>query len=259
MLLLPLFLLVSSLAFAQQKVTITIDDLCCASYENADLDGTFGLYGGMSIAEYPYYVADTLLTELPFQTQQVLTLEPAQYILRYTPNDTTQRSHMLYFSPHEREVDLTCFFFNRNYTSFIGGLESNEAVSFTSRYFGATNMDTQIPIYTLTIVRKRDQYYAAYTESFTDEQGLIYLDLRVAEDQREKVKINDSYRKLSTNEVQRLKNIEQQLPEYALDLYTGNVLPTSRTSIETNDHSVHFLASGYLSELMWKALSESER
>lgn len=262
-----LFLFLSMEGFSQYQFTITIDSACFRSNDSIVLDGTFGLYGDVKIAEYPFWIKDTLLKVLEFRKdqvltfepnfrkEQVLTLEPMQYTLRYTPDDSTQNEHSVTFYPQNGTVNLTCFFFNKVYPLALRTMKNNEYLELVSRYAGNTNMYTEIPVLSLIIVKKRRNYYALYQQSVTNEQGLPIGEIPVRPIKNQKIKIDENYLKLTSEQLRTIEAFWDNMHIYWVDNESsGNYIP-SQTIIYDKNGYFGFQSKKYISELLWNKLN----
>lgn len=250
-----LFLFLSMEGFSQYQFTITIDSACFKSNDSIVLDGTFGLYGDVKIAEYPFWIKDTLLKVLEFRKEQVLTLEPMQYTLRYTPDDSTQNEHSVTFYPQNGTVNLTCFFFNKVYPLALRTMKNNEYLELISRYNGMANMETMIQIYSLIIVKKRGNYYALYQQSVTNEQGLRFGDIELQPVKEKKIKIDKNYLKLTNEQLRTIEEFWNNMHIYWLDNdSSGSYIPSQTIIYDKNGH-ISFQSKKYISELLWNKLN----
>lgn len=251
-----LILLVLSIeGYSQNQFTITIDSACFKSNNTTVLAGTLGLYGDVKTSEYPFWIKDTLIKVLEFKKEQVLTLEPMQYTLRYIPADSTQNEHSVTFYPQHRNVNLTCFFFNKSYPLALKTMKNNEYLEFVSRYAGNTNMDTEIPVRSLKIVKKQRNYYALYQQSVTNERGLLIGDIQVRPIKNQKIKIDENYLKLTHEQLRTIEEFWSNLHIYWLDNeFSGNYLP-SQTIIYDKNGYISFQSKKYISELLWNKLN----
>jgi hypothetical protein len=247
-----IFLFLSIEGFSQNQFTITIDSSCFQSNEKTVLDGTFGLYGDVKIDEYPFWIKDTLLKVLEFRKEQVLTLEPMQYTLRYTPDDSTQNEHSVTFYPQNGTVNLSCFFFNKSYPLVLRTMKNNEYLELVSRYAGKTNMDTGIPVLRLIIVKKRRNYYALYQQSVT--KG-VFGDIQVQPIKDQKIKINENDLKLTSEQLRTIEEFWDNMHIYWVDNEsTGNYIPSQTIIYDKNGH-FGFQSKKYISELLWNKLN----
>jgi len=262
-----IFLFLSIEGFSQNQFTITIDSACFRSNDSIVLDGTFGLYGDVKIAEYPFWIKDTLIKVLEFRKEQVLTfepnfrkeqvltLQPMQYTLRYTPDDSTQNEHSVTFYPQNGTVNLTCFFFNKSYPLVLRTMKNNEYIKFISRYAGPTNMETVIPIYDLTIVKQRGNYYALYQQSVTNEHGHLLEDFQARPVKEKKIKIDKNYLKLTSEQLRTIEEFWNNMHIYWLDNdYSGSYILSQTIIYDKNGH-ISFQSKKYISELLWNKLN----
>jgi hypothetical protein len=250
-----ILLVVSSEVLSQEKVTITIDAVCFRSVDSMVLDGTFGLYGDMKIAEYPFWIKDTLLKVLEFKKEQVLTLEPMQYTLRYTPDDSTQREHSVTFYSQHGNINLSCFFFNKAYPLALRTMKNNDYIELISRYAGETNMYTMIPTHSLIIVKKRRNYYALYQQSATNEQGRLIGDIQARPVIEKKIKIDENYLKLTSEQLRIIEEFWSTMHSYWLDNdYSGSFIPSLTIINDKNGH-ISFQSKAYISALLWNKLN----
>lgn len=265
--LLQCFLLfaISFQVFSQNQVILTIDSNCFKPTNTNLLDGKLCLYGSMKLPKHPFWVNDTLIQELAFKKKQILTLEPMQYTLKFIPNDSTQKSHVHSFHPQNKYVHLNCFFFNKPfpYSSFINSMKNNDFIVFSSCYFGPTNAESILPIYTLTILKKRGNFYAAYSKSTTNEQGFvlrerIYPTIPSPYNKKNKIKLTDAYCKLTDKDVQLIQEFENDIGNLVLDDYTKTEFMVSTSSIFYKDGYTSFLAKGYISTLLWDKLNKTD-
>lgn len=247
-----IFLFLSIEGFSQNPFTITIDSSCFQSNEKTVFDGTLGLYGDVKIAEYPFWIKDTLLKVLEFRKKQVLTLESMQYTLRYTPVDSTQNEHSVSFYPQNGTVNLSCFFFNKSYPLVLRTMKNNEYLELVSRYAGKTNMDTEIPVHSLLIVKKRRNYYALYQQSVI--KG-VFGDIQVRPIKGQKIKIDENYLKLTSEQLRTIEEFWETMPIYWIDNESsGNYIP-SQTIIYDKNRFFDFQSKKYVSELLWNKLN----
>ena len=249
-----IFLFLSIEGFSQNQFTITIDSACIRSNDSIVLDGTFGLYGDVKIAEYPFWIKDTLIKVLEFRKEQVLTLEPMQYTLRYTPDDSTQNEHSVTFYPEHGTVNLSCFFFNKSYSLALKNMENNDYIKLISRYNGMTNMETMIQIHSLIIVKKRGDYYALYQQSVTNEQGLRFGDIQLRTVKEEKIKIDENYLKLTNEQLRTIEEFWNNMHIYWLDNDSSGSYIPSKTIIYDKNGYISFQSKKYISELLWNKL-----
>jgi hypothetical protein len=162
-----LFLIFSipfSKLYGQVKFTLDIDTLCtCVDSTKSALQGAFGLYQQvrLSNASTP---KDTLIKELDYIKTQDLVLVAGHYKLIFTPFDTTLPPNEHYFYPYQgmADIQLTCFFFNKKYTSFLSQMDGGKLLSFYSSYHGVTHEEMLIPASVVTITKERGAYYMAY-------------------------------------------------------------------------------------------------
>jgi hypothetical protein len=250
-----IFLMLSLEVLSQEKVTITIDSVCFQSNDAIVLDGTFGLYGDMKISKYPFLIKDTLIKVLEFKKEQVLTLEPMQYTLRYIPDDSTQNVHSVTFYPQHRNVNLTCFFFNKSYPLDLWNMKDNDYIELISRYAGVTNMYTKIPIHSLIIVKERGDFYALYQQSTTNEQGRLLGEIQLLPVKEKKIKIDKNYLKLTNEQLRTIEEFWNTMHIYWLDNdYSGSYIPT-KTIIHYKNGQISFQSKKYISELLWNKLN----
>jgi hypothetical protein len=262
-----IFLFLSMEGFSQYQFTITIDSACLRSNDSIVLDGTFGLYGDVKIAEYPFWIKDTLLKVLEYRKEQVLTfepnfrkeqvlkLEPMQYTLRYTPDDSTQNEHSVTFYPQNETINLSCFFFNKSYSLALKSMENNDYIKLISRYNGMTNMETMIQIHSLIIVKKRGNYYALYQQSVTNEQGLRFGDIQLQPAKEKKIKIDKNYLKLTNEQIRTIEEFWNNMHIYWLDNdSSGSYIPSQTIIYDKNGH-ISFQSKKYISELLWNKLN----
>jgi len=250
-----IFLVVSLEVLSQEKVTITIDSVCFRSNDSIVLDGTFGLYGDVKIAEHPFWIKDTLIKVLEFRKEQVLTLESMQYTLRYIPDDSTQNEHSVIFYPQHGNVNLTCFFFNKSYPLDLRTMKNNDYIKLISRYAGPANMETVIPIYSLTIVKNKGDYYALYQQSVTNEQGLRFVDIQVRPIKDQKIEIDENYLKLTSEQLQTIEEFWNTMHIYWIDNdYSGSYI-SSQTRIYDKNGYFGFQSKKYISVLLWNKLN----
>lgn len=250
-----IFLFLSIEGFSQNQFTITIDSSCFQSNVKTVLDGTFGLYGDVKIAEYPFRIKDTLLKVLEFKQEQVLTLEPMQYTLRYISNDSTQNEHSVTFYLQDRNINLSCFFFNKSYSLALRTMENNDYIKLVSRYAGKTNMDTEIPVLSLIIVKKRGNYYALYQQSITNEQGLRFGDIQVRPIKDQKIKIDENYLKLTSEQLRTIEEFWDNMHIYWVDNESSGSYIPSKTIIHDKNGYFGFQSKKYISELLWNKLN----
>ena len=249
------FLFLSLEGFCQNHFTITIDSACFRSSNSIVLDGKFGLYGDMKISEYPFWIKDTLIKVLEFKQEQVLTLEPMQYTLRYIPNDSTQKEHSVIFYSQNRNINLSCFFFNKSYPLALRTMKNNEYLEIVSRYAGNTNMDTEIPVLSLIIVKKRRNYYALYQQTVTNEQGLPIDDIQVRPIKDQKIKIDENYLRLTSEQLRTIEDFWSNIHIYWVDNeFPGNYIPSRTILYDKNGH-ISFQSKKYISELLWNKLN----
>jgi hypothetical protein len=250
-----IFFVVSLEVLSQEKVTITIDSVCFRSNHAMVLDGTFGLYGDMKISKYPFWIKDTLIKVLEFKKEQVLTLEPMQYTLRYIPDDSTQNELSITFYSQHRNVNLSCFFFNKSYPLALRTMKNNDYIEIISRYAGMTNLYTKISVISLIIVKKRRNYYALYQQSVTNEQGLLIGDIQARPVKGEKIKIDKNYLKLTNEQLRIIEEFWSNMHIYWLDNdYSGSHIP-SQTIIYDKNGNISFQSKKYISELLWNKLN----
>ena len=262
-----IFLFLSIEGFSQNQFTITIDSSCFQSKEKTVLDGTFGLYSDVKIAEYPFWIKDTLIKVLEFRKEQVLTLEPnfrkeqvltlepMHYTLRYTPDDSTKKGHSVTFYSQDRNINLSCFFFNKSYSPALNNLKNNDYIKLISRYNGMTNMETMIQIHSLIIVKKRGNYYALYQQSVTNEQGLRFGDIQLQPVKENKIKIDENYLKLTNEQLRTIEEFWNNMHIYWVDNESsGNYIPSQTIIYDKNGFS-SFQSKKYISELLWKKLN----
>jgi hypothetical protein len=237
-------------------VTITIDSTLFQN-DTIEIDGLLGIYSQKYIRHEPYILEDSLVLELKIQQKQTFSLEPGQYFLTFKPSDTTQNTNWQHFYPQRKEVHLNPFFFNQAYPSFIGSLDRNDYFVINSVYHGPTTMETAIPIYTLTIKRKRKKFYALFSESAAYEQDIRFLPSTLMyQYDPSQIKLTDDYIQLSEKDIEMICQFEKNLSTHALYMNTGNVIPTSKTVIHTKNGVISFLSHGYLSEILWKKLNK---
>lgn len=248
-----IFLTIPLVGFCQEEFTITIDCACFQSDNSTKLDGQFGLYGDMRISKHPFWVEDTLIKTLEFKSEQALELEPMPYTLRYIPNDSTERSHSVQIHSQSNYKNLSCFFFNKSYPLILREMKNNDYIKIVSRYAGPTNMDTDIPIYGLIIVKKRGKYYAAYQESSTNEQGLRFIDIQTQPIKGEKIKIDSRYLKLTEEQLKIIEEFWGSMEKYWLD--NDSSLRISNTVIYDKNDSFKFLSNEYISQILWGKLN----
>lgn len=250
-----IFLALSIDGFSQNQFTITIDSACFKSNDSLVLDGTFGIYGDMKISEYPFCIKDTLIKVLEFKKEQVLTLEPMQYTLRYIPDDSTQNEHSVTFYSQDRNINLSCFFFNKSYSLALKNMENNDYIKLISRYNGMTNMETMIQIHSLIIVKKRGNYYALYQQSVTNEQGLRFGDIQLQPVKEKKIKIDKNYLKLTNEQLRTIEEFWNNMHVYWLDNdSSGSYIPSKTIIYDKNGH-ISFQSKKYISELLWNKLN----
>lgn len=250
-----IFLVVSLEVLSQEKVTITIDSVCFQSNETTVLDGSFGLYGDVKIAEHPFWIKDTLLKVLEFRKEQVLTLEPMQYILRYIPDDSKQNEHSVTFYSQHGNVNLSCFFFNKSYPLALRTMKNNYYIEFISRYAGNTNMNTMIPIHSLIIVKKRRNYYALYQQAATNEHGRLIGDIPLKQVIGKKIKIDENYMKLTNEQLLTIEEFWNTMHIYWLENdYSGSFIPYL-TIINVKNGRISFQSKGSISTMLWDKLN----
>ncbi len=250
-----IFLFLSMEGFSQYQFTITIDSACLRSNDSIILDGTFGLYGDVKIAEYPFWIKDTLLKVLEYRKEQVLTLEPMQYTLRYTPDDSTQKEHSVIFYSQHGNINLTCFFFNKAYPLALRTMKNNDYIELISRYAGETNMYTMIPIHSLIIVKKRRNYYALYQQSATNEQGRLIGDIQARPVIEKKIKIDENYLKLTSEQLRIIEELWSTMHSYWLENdYSGSYIPSLTIINDKNGH-ISFQSKVNISALLWNRLN----
>jgi hypothetical protein len=250
--LLTIMFMLSLDGLSQHHFQINIDAACFQSNEEGTLDGTFGLYGDMSIPEHPFWVEDTLIQKLEFKKEQVLNLEPMQYTIRFTPNDSMERSHSVQVYSQTNYHHLSCFFFNKSYPLRLKDMQNNEYVKIVSRYAGPTNMATVIPIYTLMIVYKRGKYYARFWESASNEQGLPFIDEQYQPVEKNKIKMDDDYVKLNEEQLRVLEEFWGSMHKYWLDQDYSSTM--SHTTITGPSGFSSFQSNAYISQLLWEKL-----
>jgi len=250
-----IFLALSIDGFSQNQFTITIDSACFKSNDSLVLEGTFGIYGDMKIAEYPFWIKDTLIKVLEFKKEQVLTLEPMQYTLRYIPDDSTQTEHSVTFYSQDRNINLSCFFFNKSYPLALRTMKNNDYIKLISRYNGMTNMQTMIQIHSLIIVKKRGNYYALYQQSVTNEQGLRFGDIQLQPVKEKKIKIDENYLKLTNEQLRTIEEFWNNMHIYWLDNdSSGSYIPSQTIIYDKNGH-ISFQSKKYISVLLWNKLN----
>lgn len=161
-----IFLSPISKLYGQIKLPLDIDTLCtCVDSTKPILQGTFGLYQQvhLSNASTP---KDTLIKELDYIKTQNLELVSGHYKLIFTPFDTTLKPNEHYFYPYPyqgmSDIQLTCFFFNKNHESFLDQMDGLHTLSFYSSYHGVTHEEMLIPASVVTITKEREAYYMAY-------------------------------------------------------------------------------------------------
>jgi len=250
-----ILLFLSIEGFSQNQFTITIDSSCFQSKKKTVLDGTFGLYSDVKIAEYPFWIKDTLIKVLEFRKEQVLTLEPMQYTLRYTPDDSTKKGHSVTFYSQDRNINLSCFFFNKSYSPALNNLKNNDYIKLISRYNGMTNMETMIQIHSLIIVKKRGNYYALYQQSVTNEQGLRFGDIQLQPVKENKIKIDENYLKLTNEQLRTIEEFWNNMHIYWVDNESSSNYIPSQTIIYDKNGFSSFQSKKYISELLWKKLN----
>jgi hypothetical protein len=240
--------------FCQNEFKITIDSACFQSNDSIELDGKFGLYGDMRITKHPFWVKDTLIKTLEFKQEQILTeLEPMPYTLRFIPKDSTERSHSVQIHSQSNYKNISCFFFNKTYPLVLREMKNNDYIKIVSSYAGPTNMATAIPIYTLIIVKKRRYYYARYWESSTDEQGLRFMDIKTQPVKDEKIKIDNSYVKLSEKQLDIIEKFWSNMYTFWFDNdYSSE---PSNTVIYDKNGNFNFQSNEYISQNLWKKLN----
>jgi len=256
-LLILLFFLGLTKGYSQIQFIILIDSACFVSNKTAELDGTFALFGDLKASEHRLWAVDTLIQKLEYEQEQTLSLQSQQYTLRFIPNDTAQQTHSVNFHPQIGLINLSCFFFNQSYPSTLYTLKNNEYIKIISQYAGPTNMSTMIPIYSLLIVKKRGDYYAIFTESTTNEQGfLLQLKIRERPVKGERIKIDERFIKLTSEQLQTLERCWDSMHTFWLDNeYIRNYIP-SQTIIYDNNGTHHFQSNTYLSQWFWSNLNE---
>jgi len=250
-----IFLALSIEGFSQNQFTITIDSACFKSNDSIVLDGTFGIYGDMKISEYPFWIKDTLIKVLEFKKEQILTLEPMQYTLRYIPDDSTQNEHSVTFYSQDRNVNLSCFFFNKSYPLALRTMKNNDYIEIISRYAGKTNLDTKISVISLIIVKKRRNYYALYQQSVTNEQGLPIGDIPLRPVKDKKNKIDENYLKLTNEQLRTIEEFWSNMHIYWLDNGSSGSYIPSQTNIYAKNGYISFQSKKYISELLWNKLN----
>jgi len=249
-----LYLTLPLTGFCQEKFTITIDSACFQSNDSIKLDGEFGLYGDMRITKHPFWVKDTLMKTLEFKQEQILTgLEPMQYTLRFTPYDSTERSHSVQIHSQSNYINLSCFFFNKSYPLVLREMKNNDYIKLVSSYAGPTNMATAIPIYALIIVKKRRYYYARYWETSTNEHGLRFMDIKTQPVRDEKIKIDSSYVKLSEEHLEIIENFWSNLYTCWFDNDYSSI--PSNTVVYDKNGYFNFQSNEYISQILWEKLN----
>ncbi len=243
--------------FGQHQFKINVDSVCFQSTQSKQLKGLFGLYGDMRIENHPFWVKDTLIKKLQFKAEQILDLEDMPYTLRFIPKDSTQITHSVPIHARNKNISLSCFFFDKSYSYNFKTMKHNDYVQFVSKYAGPTNMDTRIPIYTLIIIKKRRNYYASFQQSFTNEQGLRFGDIQTRHQQNKKIKIDKSYIKLSDSQLKTIEDFWNKVDTYWLD-QDYNSIP-SQTYIYHKNGFFNFQAKKYISKLLWEKLNKSHQ
>lgn len=147
----------------QVSINLTID-ISCISSSQLKMEGKFELYEMVSVTPYSSATMDTLVKQLDYVATQTLNLSQGHYKIIFTPLDSILASNVYYFYTYTNmpDIDLTCFFFNRNYPSFLERMKSTDTLIFYSSYYGNTHEEMRIPASQTSIIKKGDGYYMAY-------------------------------------------------------------------------------------------------
>ena len=118
-----------------------------------------------------------------------------------------------------------------------------------------TNMDTEIPVLSLIIVKKRRNYYALYQQSVTNEQGLLIGDIHLRPIKDHKIKIDENYLKLTSEQLRIIEEFWDNMYIYWVDNESsGSHIPSQTIIYDKNGH-ISFQSKKYISELLWNKLN----
>lgn len=150
----------------QIHINLSIDTICECADNNLDtIQGTFALYEVVPNRPYSSELMDTLVKRLDYIHFQKLVLGESRYKLIFIPFDSTKKSNIHYFHtyPNIPDIHLNCFFFNKNYPPFLDQMNEEDSLIFYTSYFGKTHEEMLIPAHQVSIFRKQNTYYAAYS------------------------------------------------------------------------------------------------
>ncbi|CAA6829213.1 MAG: Unknown protein [uncultured Aureispira sp.] len=234
--------------YGQIKLTIRIDTLCaCTDAGTQRLEGSFGLYRYLRNDPYSNVSNDTLIRALNYVQEQSLELKPSTYTLIFTPFDSTLSPNTHYFFTYEGmpAIDISCFFFNKNYKPLLAQMNVGDTLSFYSSYFGKTHEEMRIPASQISIVRTWDNYYVAYNNCDYYQHEAILANKRM----------DLKLRPLTEKEQAFIRQFELEM---AGSFITNNLLGEvqAKNRIRLGDKLIQFQSKWSISESLYQRLSQ---
>lgn len=258
MIFLVFLVFITDIANGQSEIEIelTIDTECnCPDSLILEPGSQFGIYAFTYVPKYSGNYKDTLISELDLLKEQKISLQQSTYKLIYTPADSTQQKSQYYFAlnPYETVFHLNCLFFNKSYSFFRDQTHKNDTIIISSTYFGPTNEDTDITTHSLTIIRKKEKYFAAYSQSsYKASQLRIQIQPNVST-----YPTDEPLLQLSKEQVLKLKELEGSFYKYSVNDNLNNYISSSN-SVWINGKEISFYASSYVALLLWNELKKVE-